>query len=111
VLDQVDEVVLLRPLDEADRLEIVRRQVCAVAQRLQSQHALELTIADEALALLARRAASGHSGAREIERTISRLLLEPLGRDLLAGRIQPGDRVRAEPHADALALVRDASST
>ena len=107
LLATVDDIVPLRPLGESDLLEVARRQIRALAERLHLQHALELTVSDEALALLARHAAAAHAGAREVERALDRLVLEPLGRELLAGHIQPGDRLRAEPHGDGLAVIRE----
>jgi hypothetical protein len=40
-----------------------------------------------------------------VERAITRLLAEPLSLELLAGRLQRGDRLLAEPHGDALAFA------
>jgi ATP-dependent Clp protease ATP-binding subunit ClpC len=105
LLQRIDEIVLLRPLGEDDLLEIARRQVHQLQARLLEQHGVTLTVAPATLALLARRAAAGSGGAREVERAITRLLAEPLSRELLAGRLQRGGRLLAEPRGDDLAFA------
>ncbi len=109
ILDRIDEIVPLRPLDDSDLLGITRRQVAALVQRLRVQHGIELSVTDEALTLLARRARTGSVGAHQVERTIASQLAEPVGRELLAGRLQPGAHILAEPHGDNLALLTPSS--
>jgi ATP-dependent Clp protease ATP-binding subunit ClpC len=98
----VDAVVLLRPLGEDALLEIARRRVAALQTRVLAHHNLDITVSDDALAMLARRALAGHGGAHELDRVITRLLAEPLSRELHAGRIQPGARLLSARSGDAI---------
>jgi ATP-dependent Clp protease ATP-binding subunit ClpC len=107
LLNRIDEVVLFQPLGEADLAEIVRRRLAALGQRLLDQHEIVLTVSDAALSLLARRAMAGSGGAREAQRVITRLIEEPLSREVLSGRLGRRDRLRVEAQGDALALVRE----
>ena len=91
----IDETVLFGPLGRLDLLEIARRQVAALGERLRHLHQIDLTMGDDGLGLLADRALAAGDGAHGVERAITRLLSEPLGRDLLAGRIQRGAQVNA----------------
>jgi ATP-dependent Clp protease ATP-binding subunit ClpC len=116
LLGCIDEIVHFRPLAEADLLELARRQVAALARRLLAQHQIELTISSGALALLARRALAATGGqpdsgyAQTVQRAVTRLLSEPISRELLAGRIQRGARVLAEPHGDTIVFVSQPGS-
>jgi ATP-dependent Clp protease ATP-binding subunit ClpC len=107
LISLIDETVLFRPLGRPELLEIVRRRVATLQQRLRQHHEIELTLSDAALALLADRALAESNGAHAIERIVSRLLTESLGQELLAGRIQRGARLRAEPLNDNLRFSPD----
>jgi ATP-dependent Clp protease ATP-binding subunit ClpC len=107
LLNRIDEVVLFRPLAESDLVEIARRRVSALRQRLLDQHEVDLMVSSEALALLARRAASGSGGAREVQRIIARLIEEPLSRELLAGHLLRREHLMVEVRAGTLDIVRD----
>jgi ATP-dependent Clp protease ATP-binding subunit ClpA len=98
----VDEVVLLRPLGEGAVLEISRRRVVALRERVLDHYSVDMLVSDDALALLARHAASGPDGAREVDRVVTRLLAEPLSRALHAGAIQRGTRLLAVPDGDGI---------
>ena len=100
----MDEIVLFRPLDEADLLEIVRRRTVDLGRRLSAQHGIDLTVPDAALAVLARRVMQASSGAHEADRVITRLLTEPLSRELHAGLAPRGTRLLAEPDGDTISL-------
>jgi ATP-dependent Clp protease ATP-binding subunit ClpC len=105
LLGCVDEVVLLRPLGETDLRVIVGRRVVALRERVREQYGVDVIVADDALALLARRAATGPDGAREVDRVIARLLAEPLIRELQAGAIQHGATLLAMASGDAIAFA------
>jgi ATP-dependent Clp protease ATP-binding subunit ClpB len=105
LLSLIDDVVIFRALGQPELMEITRRQVATLQQRLRQHHEIELTLSDAALALLADRALAESNGAHPVERVVSRLLAEPLGRDLFAGRIQRGTRLRAEPYGETLTFI------
>ena len=98
---------MFRPLGEAELTEIAERRLAALRQRLLDQHEVDLTASAAALAFVARRASSGSGGAREVQRIISRLVEEPLSRELLAGHLLRREHLIVEVHADALSIVRD----
>lgn len=63
---------------------------------------IELT--DAAYALLMREGFDPHFGAREMERTIERLLVQPLGKALLDGYFPEGTTVCADARDGKLVL-------
>jgi ATP-dependent Clp protease ATP-binding subunit ClpA len=107
LLNRIDEVVLLQPLDEAALTEIARRRLAALRLRLRTQHEIDLTVSDEASAFVARQAATGSGAAREIQRIVAREIEEPLSRELLAGRIVRRESLIVQIRAGALEMVRD----
>jgi ATP-dependent Clp protease ATP-binding subunit ClpC len=110
LLSAIDEIVLFRPLGRPELLEIARGQVATLQQRLRQHHEIELTLSDAALSLLADHALAGSNGAHAVGGVIMRLLTEPLGQALLAGRIQRGARLRAEPQGDGLMFSPSATA-
>ena len=107
LLNRIDEVVLFRPLGEPELTEIADRQLRGLRRRLRDQHEIDLAVSPLGLSFLARRAAAGTGGARELQRIITRLIETPLSRDLLAGEFMRGEHLIAEVSGDSLVLVRD----
>jgi ATP-dependent Clp protease ATP-binding subunit ClpB len=92
----VDEIIVFRPLDEAQLREIVGLLVEGVQRRLvESQLTLEVT--DAALTLLAREGYDPVYGARPLRRAIQRELENPLAKRILGGEFGAGDTI----HVDA----------
>jgi ATP-dependent Clp protease ATP-binding subunit ClpC len=76
-LNRIDEVICFAPLGVEDVRLIARQKIANVVSRLQRQ-GKRLELSPEAEELLAREGYSYEDGARNLERTIRRLLLEPL---------------------------------
>jgi ATP-dependent Clp protease ATP-binding subunit ClpC len=107
LLNRIDEIVLFRSLGESDLVEIADRQLRGLRRRLLDQHEIDLAITPLALGVLARRAAAGTGGARELQRIVTRLIETPLSRDLLAGEYMRGEQLIADVVGDNIVLVRD----
>ena len=98
-LNRVDEIIVFRPLDEAQLREIVGLLVDGVRRRLvESQLTLEVT--DAALTLLAREGYDPVYGARPLRRAIQRELENPLAKRLLGGEFVPGDTIHVDAGSD-----------
>ena len=118
-LNRIDDIVVFRPLGEAELDRIVDLQLARLDALLAGRKlALELT--HEARHALA---AEGHDpafGARPLKRAIQRLLVNPLALALLDGTVRDGDRVvvrvdpdgklRFERAGEAVGAVTSASS-
>jgi ATP-dependent Clp protease ATP-binding subunit ClpC len=80
---------------------------------------VELEVSDEAVQYLANAGFDPQYGARPLRRAIQRLLEDELSERLLAGEIEPGQRVRVDLRDGRLNVetvpaeegVRDASKT
>src|SRR5262249_46804260 len=61
----------------------------------------EIEVSDQARQLLLERGSSPQYGARELKRTIHRMLTQPLAALVASGRIAPGTRVMADADQNA----------
>jgi len=104
-LNRVDEVLVYRPLDEADLERIVDLQLERLAARLRERE-IELEFTPEVRAKIAEEGYDPAYGARPIKRAIQHLVSDPLAMAFLDGQFGDGDRVRAEMSGDAVTFRR-----
>ncbi len=105
LLGRLDEVVVFRPLGEAELMTIAG----TLAGRLQArmrEKGVELLCRPEALALLCRGEENKSYGARPLRARLRRQLEEPLAGMLLAGELKPGERVEAVARGEEICLRR-----
>jgi ATP-dependent Clp protease ATP-binding subunit ClpC len=118
LLNRIDEIIVFRSLDRDQLAQITRLLLARVARRMHAQ-GVELEVTDEAVEYLANAGFDPQYGARPLRRAIQRLLEDELSQRLLAGDIEPDQRVRVDlrdgrlnaetvPEAEA---VREASET
>ena len=92
-LNRIDEIVVFRPLDRAAQARIVDLQLERVRARLAPRKiALEAT--PEAVARLAELGFDPIYGARPVKRLVQKEVLDRVAQAFIAGRVQPGDRLR-----------------
>ncbi len=91
-LNRVDDVVIFRPLGEAEIVRIVDLQL-AHLEHLLADRKLTLEVTPEAKELLAREGYDPAFGARPLKRAIQRLVQNPLALEVLEGHFGEGDRV------------------
>jgi ATP-dependent Clp protease ATP-binding subunit ClpB len=94
-LNRVEEIIVFRPLDEAQLRQIVGLLAAGVSRRL-AESGISLELTDAALTLLAREGYDPVYGARPLRRAIQRRLENPLARRLLAGEFNDGDTIRVD---------------
>ncbi len=98
-INRIDSVVTYQPLGAAAISAILDQQLDDLREhigRRMGQRAFQLEVAPQARRFLIRKGASDEYGARELKRTLQRLLIQPLASLVAAGEISPGSRVRAE---------------
>ena len=104
-LNRIDEVVVFRSLDEDDIRTILGPMVEEVCADLLRQYRVTLYVAPEAQAYLAHAGYSPTFGARELRRTVDRLLQAPLSELVVSGRLQEHDCWQVVPGEGGLAFV------
>jgi ATP-dependent Clp protease ATP-binding subunit ClpB len=91
-INRLDEIVVFRPLDKTQIRAIARIQLVNLEKRL-AERQLKLEVSDAALALLGNMGFDPVYGARPLKRAIQQQLENPLAKQILEGRFQPGETV------------------
>ena len=100
-LNRIDETVMFTPLSKKEIQEIVDIQVKSV-QRMLSGNGITLTITPAALELLAEDGYDPEFGARPVKRTIQRLVLNQLSKDILAQKVDHDHPIVIDREGDDL---------
>lgn len=98
-LNRLDDIVVFRPLTEADLAKIVEIQLARVAE-LAARQDVALTVSEAAKARIAREGYDPAFGARPLKRAVQRLVQDPLALAILEGEVAPGSAVRADVAPD-----------
>jgi ATP-dependent Clp protease ATP-binding subunit ClpB len=94
-INRLDEIVVFRALDKAQIRKIARIQTDYLAKRL-AERQLKLALSDKALDLLGNVGFDPVYGARPLKRAIQQQLENPLAKEILEGKFQPGDTVAVD---------------
>jgi ATP-dependent Clp protease ATP-binding subunit ClpB len=105
-INRLDEIVVFRALDKAQIRAIARIQVALLEKRL-AERQLKLELSDKALDLLGNVGFDPVYGARPLKRAIQQQLENPLAKEILEGRFQPGDAVRVDATSGHLVFTRE----
>lgn len=99
-VNRIDRVIPYQPLGERELEEILELQLQALAAHIHrklGQKSFHLAVSPEGRRFLLVKGASAESGARELNRTIHRSLLQPLASLVVRGEAPPGARLVAHP--------------
>ena len=99
--NRIQQVVIFDPLGREAVREIIDTLLLGLRRRLE-RRSVALEIDDSAYDLLMRHGFDAAYGARAMERTVARLIAEPLGGLLLAGEFPDGSTVRARAADDEI---------
>ncbi len=100
-LNRIDETVMFTPLDKTEILEIVNLQVNSVKKMLES-NGINLEVTKPALDLLADEGYDPEFGARPVKRTIQRMVLNQLSKDILAQKVDRDHPIVIDRNEDNL---------
>ena len=104
-INRLDEIVVFRPLEQAQIRQIARIQTESLARRL-GERQIRLVISDAALDLLGQAGFDPVYGARPLKRAIQQQLENPLARQILEGRFSAGDTVAVDVQTGQLVFDR-----
>ena len=93
-LNRLDEIVIFNKLTDADIQQIASLMLREVANRIAAQ-GIQISFDDAVTATLAKEGFDPIYGARPLRRAIVRKIVDGFSEEMLSGRIQEGDRVRA----------------
>jgi ATP-dependent Clp protease ATP-binding subunit ClpC len=106
-INRLDEIVVFRALGEAEIGRILDLILDEVVRGVQEQCGCTLRVVPEARSLLARAGYNPEYGARELRRTVERLLQTPLSDLVVSGRIKEHGTWQAVVEGPGLAVVPD----
>jgi ATP-dependent Clp protease ATP-binding subunit ClpB len=90
-LNRIDETIMFTPLSKSDVLDIVKLQFAHIQHRVKKQN-ITISATDEVLEKLASRGFDPQFGARPIKRLMQKEILNTLSKEILANKIQAGDK-------------------
>jgi ATP-dependent Clp protease ATP-binding subunit ClpB len=99
----VDDIVLFRPLTQAELEQVVDLMFNDLRERL-AERRMTLEVSTEARAFIAREGFDPVYGARPLRRFIAREVETRIGRALLTGEIHDGAVIRVELENDQLVV-------
>lgn len=85
-LNRVDEIIMFKPLDIHDTLEIAKIQINHL-KKLLSENNIQMTISDKAMNAIADEGFDPQMGARPLKRLIQKDLVNELSKMILSGKI------------------------
>ncbi len=100
-LNRIDEIVMFTPLNKKEIQEIVDIQVKSV-QKMLASNGVELKITKPALELLAEDGYDPEFGARPVKRTIQRMVLNQLSKDILSQKVDREHPIVIDREGDEL---------
>ena len=107
-LNRIDETVMFTPLDKHDIQKIVDMQVKGV-QKMLASNGVKLEITKPALELLAEDGYDPEFGARPVKRTIQRMVLNQLSKDILAQKVDNAHPIVIDRKGDELVFRNEES--
>jgi len=106
-INRIDEIIVFRPLTEADMVHILELNLRKVEKKLDDRK-LKLAITEAAKKFLIKTGFDANYGARPILRTVQRLLEDPIAEFILNANAKPGATIKADHKGEGEALTLSA---
>lgn len=91
-LNRFDEIVLFKPLDKPELLQVVDLILAGINRTLALQK-ITVMVEDEAKAVLVEKGYDLRLGARPLRRVVQRAVENTIAKQMLSGRVTPGSNV------------------
>ncbi|MBK8574166.1 MAG: ATP-dependent Clp protease ATP-binding subunit [Elusimicrobia bacterium] len=103
-LNRLDDIIVFHPLTRDESRQILDLMLARVSKKISAQ-GLTVSLSDEAKNFLVEKGFDPHYGARPLQRSIQRLLEDPLAEDILSKKVSPGTSIYVGVDAAAGKLV------
>ena len=104
-LNRIDDIIVFRPLNKDDMKQIVRLQFERIKKMLEAQD-LYAELDESAVEYLVEKGYDPAFGARPLRRLIQKELVNELAKEIIAGKLAPGDTVVVSANADGLVFSK-----
>ena len=99
-LNRIDETVLFQPLSRNEIGRIVQFQLRDINKMLENRNII-LTATQEAIDFILKKGYDVNFGARPLKRVVQQEVLNRLSKEILAGKINDGDRITLDYFGDS----------
>lgn len=103
-LNRVDDIIMFHSLSQQDLRAIVRLQIARIAERLEREKKLLLTISDAAVELLAKQGYDPQYGARPLKRLLQNQLLNNIALMIVHGSLSAGNAVKVDVQRGSITI-------
>lgn len=104
-LNRVDDIIVFHPLRREELDRIVEIELRELKTRLKEKR-MELVLSPEVLKFLIEKGYDSTYGARPLKRTIQRYIENVLAEEILSGKFQEGDKIRAELRGEVITFEK-----
>ncbi len=104
-LNRVDDIIVFHSLRREDLEQIIEIELRELKNRLKEKK-MEITLSPEVLKFLIEKGYDATYGARPLKRTIQRYVENILAEEILSGKFQEGDKVRAELRGEIITFEK-----
>jgi len=94
-LNRLDEIIIFNSLGPEEVRQIVDLQINLVEERLKDKK-IKINVSIGARNLLAEKGFDPDFGVRPLKRTIQQLILDPLAKMMVEGKVKEGDKVKVD---------------
>jgi ATP-dependent Clp protease ATP-binding subunit ClpC len=105
LINRVNEQIVFKSLGQEDVRKILKPMLEEIQQSLQKQYQAALQIDSQAESFVAQSGYNPQYGARELRRTVEKLVQMPLSELILAGKLERGSRWELALQGESLALL------
>ena len=102
-LNRVDEVIIFNSLTQEDLTKIVDLQVSKVQERIKAKQII-LKVTAAAKKILAAKGYDPNYGARPLSRLMQQLILDPLAKQIIEGKIKEGANVTIDAKGEDIKI-------
>ena len=103
-LNRIDDVVIFNTLTKKDIDQIVRIESETLIKRM-SSIGYNVKLSEKAIAFIGQKGYDPKFGARPLNRSIQKLIEDPLAEEIVAGKAAPGDTIKFDAKKDSEKLV------
>ncbi|OGG45785.1 MAG: Clp protease ClpC [Candidatus Handelsmanbacteria bacterium RIFCSPLOWO2_12_FULL_64_10] len=108
-INRLDEIVVFNPLAKKEITQIVDLQINDILKRLTDQD-IKVSLTPGAKGLIAEKGYDQQFGARHLNRTIQKMIEDPLSEEILQGKFGAGSRIRVMKKGEALHFVDESQA-
>ena len=106
-INRIDEIVQFNHLDQAQLRGILEIRLKEISKRLHEEKRIDFNISEDVKDLLAREGFDPIYGARPLQRTIQKRILNPLATKVIEGSIKPGQEISITLGKEGTILFND----